>query len=56
MQLLQRYLLAHKNTHRLARKPIPKEKKEEFGNKARHFAQYVQAQTLLVDQERATMY
>ena len=40
-KLIFKYLQEHKNAHRLARKPVPLEKKKEFAASAKEYAMYV---------------
>ena len=47
----KKYIMINKNTHRLARKPIPRERKEAFAKHAREYGFYLQAQHLWVEEE-----
>ena len=44
--------MMHMNAHRLARKPIPQARKDEFAEHAKEYAMYMQAQQLWVQEER----
>ena len=54
-KLILKYIQTFKNQHRLARKPIPIENKQQFAQTAKDYALWIQAQRLIMEKEEEAL-